>query len=98
MHVVWNLREYMKDKCLVLKNLCLFVCLLAFLSLQLVCVDPSGQGRRLCRRVGLSRLQDVAVCWWNTAEPDDEWPWSPVDVQQCNVVLLSCSTSDNLKV
>uniref|UniRef100_H3CWU4 WD repeat containing planar cell polarity effector n=1 Tax=Tetraodon nigroviridis TaxID=99883 RepID=H3CWU4_TETNG len=60
--------------------------------------DPSGQGRRLRRRVCLNRLQDVAVCWWNLAEPDVLWPRTPGDVQRSHLVLLSCSPTDNLKV
>lgn len=67
-------------------------------SIQAVCVDPSGQGRRLCRRVCLNRLQDVAVCWWNLGEPDELWPWTPIDVKRSNLVLLSCSPTDDLKV
>lgn len=69
------------------------------LSVQVVCVDPSGHGRRLCRRVDLNRLQDIAVCWWNLLDPDEElWPWTPIDVQRSNLVLLSCSPTEDLKV
>lgn len=76
----------------------LSVCLSVCLSVQAVCVDPNGKGRRLCRRVCLNRLQDVAVCWWNLVEPDELWPWTPIDVKPSNLVLLSCSPTDNLKV
>ncbi|TMS04944.1 WD repeat-containing and planar cell polarity effector protein fritz-like protein, partial [Larimichthys crocea] len=39
-------------------------------EIKVVCVDMSGRGRRLHRRVGLNRLQDVALCWWDLDEPD----------------------------
>uniref|UniRef100_A0A671TYC8 WD repeat containing planar cell polarity effector n=1 Tax=Sparus aurata TaxID=8175 RepID=A0A671TYC8_SPAAU len=62
-------------------------------------VVVSGRGRRLHRRVGLNRLQDVAFCWWNLEEPSDElWPWTPTDTHRNNLVLLSCSPAEGLKV
>uniref|UniRef100_A0A6D2XQE4 WD repeat containing planar cell polarity effector n=1 Tax=Takifugu rubripes TaxID=31033 RepID=A0A6D2XQE4_TAKRU len=68
-------------------------------EIKVVCVDPSAQGRRLCRHVDLNHRQDVAVCWWSLAEPDEElWPWTHTDVQRSNLVLLSCSATDELKV
>lgn len=79
------MRDYMRNKS---------VCL----SIQTVCVDPSGQGRRLCRRLCLNQLQDVAVCWWNPVEPDELRAWTPTDVKPSNLVLLSCSPTDDLKV
>ena len=66
---------------------------------QVLSVDVSGRGRRLHRRVGLNRLQDVAFCWWNLDEPGDElWPWTPTDAHRNNLVLLSCSPAEGLKV
>lgn len=49
--------------------------------------------------MGLNHRQDVAVCWWSLVEPDEElWPWTHTDVQRRNLVLLSCSATDELKV
>uniref|UniRef100_A0A3Q3F9R3 WD repeat containing planar cell polarity effector n=1 Tax=Labrus bergylta TaxID=56723 RepID=A0A3Q3F9R3_9LABR len=69
------------------------------LCLFVVCVDVSGQGRRLHRRVGLNRLQDVALVWWNLDKRDEElWSWTPSNTPRNNVVLLSCSPTEGLKV
>lgn len=66
---------------------------------QTVCVDASGQGRRIHRRVGLNHLQDVALCWWNLDVPgEDLWTWPPINVQRNNLVLLSCSPTEGLRV
>nr|XP_046257880.1 WD repeat-containing and planar cell polarity effector protein fritz homolog isoform X2 [Scatophagus argus] len=68
-------------------------------EIKMVCVDLGGRGRRLHRHVGLNRLQDVAVCWWNLDEPGEElWPWTPTDTHRNNLVLLSCSPTEGLKV
>ncbi|XP_045926105.1 WD repeat-containing and planar cell polarity effector protein fritz homolog isoform X3 [Micropterus dolomieu] len=68
-------------------------------EIKVVCVDVSGRGRRLHRRVGLNRLQDVVLCWWNLDLPGDElWPWTPTKTDRNNLVLLSCSPSEGLKV
>lgn len=62
-------------------------------------MEVTGQGRRLRRRVSLNRLQDVALCWWNRDEPDEElWPWTPTNTHRHNMVLLSCSATEGLKV
>lgn len=62
-------------------------------------MEVSGRGRRLQRHVGLNRLQDVALCWWNLDETDDElWPWTPTNMQRNNLVLISCSPTEGLKV
>lgn len=62
-------------------------------------MEVSGQGRRLHRRVALNRLQDVALCWWNQdASGEELWPWSPTNAHRNNLVLLSCSATDGLKV
>lgn len=66
---------------------------------QMVCVDVSEQGRRLRRHIGLNNLQDAAFCWWNLDEPGDElWPWTPNNTQRNNLVLLSCTSTEDLKV
>ncbi|XP_051276521.1 WD repeat-containing and planar cell polarity effector protein fritz homolog isoform X2 [Dicentrarchus labrax] len=68
-------------------------------DIKVVCVDVSGWGRRLHRRVGLNRLQDVALCWWNLDEPGEElWPWTPINTHRNNLVLLRCSPTEGLKV
>ncbi|XP_018516861.1 WD repeat-containing and planar cell polarity effector protein fritz homolog isoform X2 [Lates calcarifer] len=68
-------------------------------EIKVVCVEVSGRGRRLHRHMGLSRLQDVALCWWNLDEPGEElWPWTPTNTQRNNLVLLSCSPTEGLKV
>ncbi|KAG8000328.1 WD repeat-containing and planar cell polarity effector protein fritz-like protein, partial [Nibea albiflora] len=68
-------------------------------EIKVVCVDMSGRGRRLHRRVGLNRLQDVALCWWDLDEPGEElWTWTPTDTHRSNLVLLSCSPAEGLKV
>uniref|UniRef100_A0A6Q2XZF9 WD repeat containing planar cell polarity effector n=1 Tax=Esox lucius TaxID=8010 RepID=A0A6Q2XZF9_ESOLU len=56
----------------------------------------AGPGRRLGRRVGLNLLLDVAVCWWPLASPD-QWPWTP-NTHTDNLTLLSCSSTEGLKV
>ncbi|KAG7512017.1 WD repeat-containing and planar cell polarity effector protein fritz-like isoform X1 [Solea senegalensis] len=68
-------------------------------EIKVLCVELSAQGRRLRRHVALNRLQDVALCWWNLDEPGDElWPWTPTDAHRNNLVLLSCSPTEGLKV
>ncbi|KAK7930883.1 hypothetical protein WMY93_007278 [Mugilogobius chulae] len=68
-------------------------------EIKLFCVELSGQGRRLHRRVAVSRQQDLAVCWWSQEESEEElWPWSPSDAHKNNLVLLNCSPTDGLKV
>ncbi|XP_026164349.1 WD repeat-containing and planar cell polarity effector protein fritz homolog isoform X2 [Mastacembelus armatus] len=68
-------------------------------EIKVVCVDVNGQGHRLQRRVGLNRVQDVALCWWNLDEPVEElWPWTSTDTHRNNLVLLSCSPTEGLKV
>ncbi|KAM6996938.1 WD repeat-containing and planar cell polarity effector protein fritz homolog isoform 1-T1 [Tautogolabrus adspersus] len=68
-------------------------------EIKVVCVDVSGQGRRLHRRVGLNRLQDVALLWWDLDKLGEElWPWTPSNTPRNNVVLLSCSPTEGLKV
>uniref|UniRef100_UPI0037E90BAE WD repeat-containing and planar cell polarity effector protein fritz homolog n=1 Tax=Semicossyphus pulcher TaxID=241346 RepID=UPI0037E90BAE len=68
-------------------------------EIKVVCVDVNAQGRRLHRRVGLNRLQDVALCWWSLDEPGEElWPWTPTNTHRNNLVLLNCSPTEGLKV
>uniref|UniRef100_A0A8C6UFG0 WD repeat containing planar cell polarity effector n=1 Tax=Neogobius melanostomus TaxID=47308 RepID=A0A8C6UFG0_9GOBI len=68
-------------------------------EIKIVCVELSDQGRRIHRRVALNRQQDVALCWWSQEESGEElWPWSPTDGHRNNLLLLSCSPSDGLKV
>ncbi|XP_059215152.1 WD repeat-containing and planar cell polarity effector protein fritz homolog isoform X2 [Centropristis striata] len=68
-------------------------------EIKVVCVEGSGRGRRLRRRVAINRLQDVALCWWDLDEPDEElWPWTPTNTHRNNMVLLSCSPAEGLKV
>ncbi|XP_040905978.1 WD repeat-containing and planar cell polarity effector protein fritz homolog isoform X2 [Toxotes jaculatrix] len=68
-------------------------------EIKVVCVQASGQSRRLHRHVGLNRLQDVALCWWSLDEPGEEvWPWTPTDSYRNNLVLLSCSPTEGLQV
>ncbi|XP_072546197.1 WD repeat-containing and planar cell polarity effector protein fritz homolog isoform X2 [Salminus brasiliensis] len=59
-----------------------------------------GSGRRTGRHVGLSRAQDVAVCWWPGGREEDVWPWSPVPsaAERANLVLLGCSDGSGLMV
>lgn len=70
------------------------------LSLQVTCLDlGQGQGRRLRRRVCWNPLQEVALCWWDLDEwAEEAWPWSPAHSQRNNLVLLSCSPTEGLKV
>ncbi|XP_062256968.1 WD repeat-containing and planar cell polarity effector protein fritz homolog isoform X2 [Platichthys flesus] len=68
-------------------------------EIKVVSVDVGSRGCRLHRRVALNRLQDVALCWWNSDEAGEElWPWSPTDTHRNNLVLLSCSPTEGLKV
>ncbi|KAI4812898.1 hypothetical protein KUCAC02_024260 [Chaenocephalus aceratus] len=69
-------------------------------EIKMVSVEVSGRGgRRLSRRLALNRLQDVALCWWDSEEPSEElWPWSPTNTHRNNLVLLSCSPAEGLKV
>ncbi|KAG9268441.1 hypothetical protein AMEX_G17416 [Astyanax mexicanus] len=59
-----------------------------------------GGGRRTGRRVGLSRAQDVGMCWWPGGREEEVWPWSPVPgaMERANLVLLGCSDSSGLMV
>ncbi|XP_035388375.1 WD repeat-containing and planar cell polarity effector protein fritz homolog isoform X2 [Electrophorus electricus] len=58
-----------------------------------------GNARRVVRRVGLSRAQDMGVCWWPSGH-EEAWPWSPVpsSAEQANLVLLGCSDRPGLTV
>ncbi|XP_028458577.1 WD repeat-containing and planar cell polarity effector protein fritz homolog isoform X2 [Perca flavescens] len=68
-------------------------------EIKVVCVEVSGQARKLHRRVVLNRLQDVALCWWDLDEHGEVlWPWTPTNMQRNNLVLLSCSPAEGLKV
>ncbi|XP_033956674.1 WD repeat-containing and planar cell polarity effector protein fritz homolog isoform X2 [Pseudochaenichthys georgianus] len=69
-------------------------------EIKMVSVEVSGRGgRRLSRRLALNRLQDVALCWWDSEEPSEElWPWTPTNTHRNNLVLLSCSPAEGLKV
>ncbi|XP_060943550.1 WD repeat-containing and planar cell polarity effector protein fritz homolog [Limanda limanda] len=68
-------------------------------DIKVVSVEVGSRGCRLHRRVALNRLQDVALCWWNLDEAGEElWPWSPTDTHRNNLVLLSCSSTEGLKV
>ncbi|XP_074503556.1 WD repeat-containing and planar cell polarity effector protein fritz homolog isoform X6 [Sebastes fasciatus] len=72
---------------------------LSLSEIKVVCVEVSGRGRRLRRRVCLNRLQDVALCWWDSEEPGEElWPWTPTNTHRNNLVLISCSPAEGLKV
>ncbi|KAM6956178.1 WD repeat-containing and planar cell polarity effector protein fritz homolog [Aplochiton taeniatus] len=72
-------------------------------EIKVVCVELRGGGvaRRLARLVELNWQQDVAVCWWPLAKPSEElWPWAPchTHTHHSNLVLLSCSPTEGLKV
>ncbi|XP_030643309.1 WD repeat-containing and planar cell polarity effector protein fritz homolog [Chanos chanos] len=58
-----------------------------------------GGGHRVGRRMGLSRAQDLAICWWPEVN-EEAWPWSPIPSQQerANLVLLACLPAPGLKV
>ncbi|XP_041645825.1 WD repeat-containing and planar cell polarity effector protein fritz homolog isoform X2 [Cheilinus undulatus] len=68
-------------------------------EIKVLCVDMSGQSRRLQRHVGLNCLQDVALCWWSLDYPSEEpWPWTPTNALRNNLVLFSCSLTEGLKI
>ncbi|XP_037637225.1 LOW QUALITY PROTEIN: WD repeat-containing and planar cell polarity effector protein fritz homolog [Sebastes umbrosus] len=72
---------------------------LSLSEIKVVCVEVRGVVRRLRRRVCLNRLQDVALCWWDSEEPGEElWPWTPTNTHRNNLVLISCSPAEGLKV
>uniref|UniRef100_UPI00398EAFA8 WD repeat-containing and planar cell polarity effector protein fritz homolog isoform X2 n=1 Tax=Pristiophorus japonicus TaxID=55135 RepID=UPI00398EAFA8 len=51
---------------------------------------PGATGRRVERRLAINCMQDMVICWWQTAN-GDAWPWSPIsnESDRANVVLLS---------
>ncbi|XP_047207550.1 WD repeat-containing and planar cell polarity effector protein fritz homolog isoform X2 [Girardinichthys multiradiatus] len=68
-------------------------------EIKVICVEVGGPGRRLHRRVALSHLQDVALCWWKLDELSEElWPWTPTNTHKNNLFLISCSPTEGLKV
>ncbi|XP_074532022.1 WD repeat-containing and planar cell polarity effector protein fritz homolog isoform X2 [Halichoeres trimaculatus] len=68
-------------------------------EIKVVCIDVNGRHRRLHRHVSLNHLQDMALCWWNLEESSEElWPWTPTKTHKNNLVLLSCSPTEGLKV
>ncbi|KAM4599912.1 WD repeat-containing and planar cell polarity effector protein fritz homolog [Fundulus diaphanus] len=72
---------------------------LSLSEIKVTCVEVGGPGRRLHRRVALSRLQDVALCWWKLDELSEEpWPWTLTDTHKNNLFLISCSPAEGLKV
>uniref|UniRef100_A0A672GWF1 WD repeat containing planar cell polarity effector n=1 Tax=Salarias fasciatus TaxID=181472 RepID=A0A672GWF1_SALFA len=62
---------------------------------QVVCVDVGGRSREGRRHVSLNCVQDVALCWWNLDQPGEEL-WT--NTHKNNLVLISCSPTDGLKV
>ncbi|XP_067224447.1 WD repeat-containing and planar cell polarity effector protein fritz homolog isoform X2 [Chanodichthys erythropterus] len=62
-------------------------------------MDIPGGGRRMERRMGLNRTQDVAVCWWPLCN-EEVRPWSPIPsaADRVNLVLLACSDTPGLTV
>ncbi|KAK2824577.1 hypothetical protein Q5P01_021752 [Channa striata] len=68
-------------------------------EIKVMCAEVSGRGHRLHRHVGLNRLQDMALCWWKLDESDEELlPWTQMNTHQNNLILLSCSPTEGLKV
>ncbi|XP_014327074.1 WD repeat-containing and planar cell polarity effector protein fritz homolog isoform X2 [Xiphophorus maculatus] len=68
-------------------------------EIKVMCVEVGGPGGGLRRRVALSRLQDVALCWWTLDElSEGMWPWTPADTHKNNLFLISCSPTEGLKV
>ncbi|XP_028279417.1 WD repeat-containing and planar cell polarity effector protein fritz homolog isoform X2 [Parambassis ranga] len=68
-------------------------------EIKVVSVDVGGWGRRHHRHVSLNRLQDAALCWWTLDEPEEELcQWTPTNTHRNNLVLLSCSPTEGLKV
>ncbi|KAM9727160.1 WD repeat-containing and planar cell polarity effector protein fritz homolog [Menidia menidia] len=68
-------------------------------EIKVECVEVGGRGRSIRRHVGLNRLQDVALCWWDPGERGEgPWQWSPTDTSRNNLVLISCSPTEGLKV
>ncbi|XP_014835710.1 PREDICTED: WD repeat-containing and planar cell polarity effector protein fritz homolog [Poecilia mexicana] len=68
-------------------------------EIKVMCVEVGGPGGGLRRRVALSRLQDVALCWWTLDElSEGMWPWTPTDMHKNNLVLISCSPTEGLKL
>ncbi|XP_008427114.1 WD repeat-containing and planar cell polarity effector protein fritz homolog isoform X1 [Poecilia reticulata] len=68
-------------------------------EIKVMCVEVGGPGGGLRRRVALSRLQDVALCWWTLDElSEGMWPWTPTDTHKNNLVLISCSPTEGLKL
>ncbi|XP_067369321.1 WD repeat-containing and planar cell polarity effector protein fritz homolog isoform X2 [Channa argus] len=67
-------------------------------EIKVMCAEVSGRGHRH-RHVDLNCLQDVALCWWKLDESDEElWPMNQINTHQNNLVLLSCSPTEGLKV
>ncbi|KAF7220474.1 transcript variant X1 [Nothobranchius furzeri] len=66
-------------------------------EIKVACVEVGKASQRLRRRVGLNRLQDVALCWWNLDEHSEE-PWMLTDTQRNNLFLISCSPTEGLKI
>lgn len=66
---------------------------------QVSVMDIPGGGRRMERRMGLNRTQDVAVCWWPLCN-EEVRPWSPIPsaADRVNLVLLACSDTPGLTV
>ncbi|XP_015244911.1 PREDICTED: WD repeat-containing and planar cell polarity effector protein fritz homolog [Cyprinodon variegatus] len=68
-------------------------------EIKVMCAEVGGPSRRLHRHVALSRLQDMALCWWKLDELSEGlWPWSPTDTHRNNLFLISCSPTEGLKV
>ncbi|XP_029962848.1 WD repeat-containing and planar cell polarity effector protein fritz homolog [Salarias fasciatus] len=64
-------------------------------EIKVVCVDVGGRSREGRRHVSLNCVQDVALCWWNLDQPGEEL-WT--NTHKNNLVLISCSPTDGLKV
>ncbi|XP_034040872.1 WD repeat-containing and planar cell polarity effector protein fritz homolog isoform X2 [Thalassophryne amazonica] len=72
---------------------------LSLSEIKVVSAEVSARQHRLFRHVALSRLQDVALCWWKHDETDQElWPLSPTNRHRNNMILLDCSLTEGLKV
>ncbi|XP_027721094.1 WD repeat-containing and planar cell polarity effector protein fritz homolog [Vombatus ursinus] len=53
---------------------------------------PGPISRRIVRHLAINCIQDMVICWWETAS-DDVWPWSPISSEKdrANLFLLACN-------
>ncbi|XP_077469162.1 WD repeat-containing and planar cell polarity effector protein fritz homolog [Stigmatopora argus] len=68
-------------------------------TIKVTSVEVPGWAHRFHQGLALNLMQDLALCWWRSSDHDEGlWPWTSKNAHGNNLVLLSCSSMESLKV